>query len=98
VREHKLSMLLTSRPGAGRPRRGPARPALAPARAAARHHLAAGRGLLKAVLVKHFADRQLNVEPHVINYVALHMEQSMEAARRHRRGDRQAGYGPRIAR
>ena len=36
--------------------------------------------LLKAVLVKQFADRQLNVEPHVINYIALHMEQSMEAA------------------
>ena len=36
--------------------------------------------LLKAVLVKHFADRQLAVEPHVIGYLALHMEQSMEAA------------------
>src|SRR5581483_5735780 len=36
--------------------------------------------LLKAVLVKHFADRQLAVEPHVIAYIALHMEQSMEAA------------------
>ena len=36
--------------------------------------------LLKAVLVKHFADRQLAVEPHVISYLALHMEQSMEAA------------------
>jgi chromosomal replication initiation ATPase DnaA len=36
--------------------------------------------LLKAVLIKHFADRQLAVEPHVINYLALHMEQSMEAA------------------
>ena len=36
--------------------------------------------LLKAVLVKHFADRQLAVEPHVISYIALHMEQSMEAA------------------
>jgi chromosomal replication initiation ATPase DnaA len=36
--------------------------------------------LLKAVLVKHFADRQLAVEPHVIGYIALHMEQSMEAA------------------
>jgi chromosomal replication initiation ATPase DnaA len=36
--------------------------------------------LLKAVLVKHFADRQLKVEPHVIGYIALHMEQSMEAA------------------
>ena len=32
------------------------------------------------MLVKHFADRQLAVEPHVINYIALHMEQSMEAA------------------
>ena len=36
--------------------------------------------LLKAVLVKQFADRQLAVEPHVIGYIALHMEQSMEAA------------------
>src|SRR5262249_4108213 len=36
--------------------------------------------LLKAVLVKHFADRQLAVEQHVIGYIALHMEQSMEAA------------------
>ena len=32
------------------------------------------------MLVKQFADRQLAVEPHVIGYVALHMEQSMEAA------------------
>jgi chromosomal replication initiation ATPase DnaA len=30
--------------------------------------------LLKAVLVKHFADRQLAVEPHVIGYIALHMD------------------------
>jgi chromosomal replication initiation ATPase DnaA len=36
--------------------------------------------LLKAVLVKHFADRQLAVEPRVIGYLALHMEQSMAAA------------------
>jgi len=36
--------------------------------------------LLKAVLVKLFADRQLAVEPHVIAYLALHMERSMEAA------------------
>lgn len=36
--------------------------------------------LLKAVLVKLFADRQLAVEPHVVNYIALHMERSMEAA------------------
>jgi chromosomal replication initiation ATPase DnaA len=38
--------------------------------------------LLKSVLVKLFADRQLAVEPHVVNYLALHMERSMEAARR----------------
>lgn len=35
--------------------------------------------LLKAVLVKLFADRQLNVEPHVVNFLALHLERSMEA-------------------
>lgn len=39
-------------------------------------------GLLKAVLVKLFADRQLTVEPHVVGYLALHMERSMEAATR----------------
>lgn len=37
-------------------------------------------GLLKAVLVKLFADRQLAVEPHIVAYLALHMERSMEAA------------------
>jgi len=36
--------------------------------------------LLKAVLVKLFSDRQLMVEPHVIDYVALHIERSMAAA------------------
>jgi chromosomal replication initiation ATPase DnaA len=36
--------------------------------------------LLKAVLVKHFTDRQLAVEPGVIAYIALRMERSMEAA------------------
>jgi chromosomal replication initiation ATPase DnaA len=39
-------------------------------------------GLLKAVLVKLFADRQLTVEPHVVAHLALHMERSMEAATR----------------
>lgn len=38
--------------------------------------------LLKSVLVKLFADRQLAVEPHVVNHLALHMERSMEAANR----------------
>jgi len=32
------------------------------------------------VLVKHFTDRQLAVEPHIIGYIALRMERSMEAA------------------
>ena len=36
--------------------------------------------LLKAVLVKQFGNRQLVVEPHTIGYLALRMEQSMEAA------------------
>jgi chromosomal replication initiation ATPase DnaA len=36
--------------------------------------------LLKAVLVKLFADRQLLVEPHVIDHVALHVERSLAAA------------------
>jgi chromosomal replication initiation ATPase DnaA len=38
--------------------------------------------LLKAVLVKLFCDRQLNVEPPVIEYLSLRMERSMEAASR----------------
>lgn len=38
--------------------------------------------LLKALLVKLFADRQLAVEPHVIGHIARHMERSMAAATR----------------
>jgi chromosomal replication initiation ATPase DnaA len=38
--------------------------------------------LLKAVLVKLFSDRQLNVEPTVIDYLSLRMERSMAAASR----------------
>jgi chromosomal replication initiation ATPase DnaA len=80
VREHKLSMLLTSRRAPGE---------LEVALPDLRSRLRAlpvvsidppDEALLKAVLVKHFADRQLTVEPHVVNYIALHMEQSMEAA------------------
>lgn len=37
-------------------------------------------GILKAVLVKLFTDRQLTPEPHVISHLALHMERSFEAA------------------
>ncbi len=36
--------------------------------------------ILKAVLVKLFADRQLAVEPHVIAHLALHADRSFEAA------------------
>lgn len=36
--------------------------------------------LLHGVLVKHFNDRQLIVEPQVINYLALYMERSMRGA------------------
>lgn len=38
--------------------------------------------LLKALLVKLFADRQLSVEPHVISFIALRIERSADAARR----------------
>ena len=80
VREHRLSMLLTSRvpPGELDVRLPDLRSRLRalPLVSIARPD----EGLLKAVLVKHFSDRQLVVEPHVISHLALHMEQSMEAA------------------
>ena len=38
--------------------------------------------LLRAVLVKLFADRQLNVEPAIVGFLLLRMERSMEAAQR----------------
>jgi len=37
--------------------------------------------LLSAVLLKHFSDRQLNVEPQVLKFLAKRMVRSMEAAR-----------------
>jgi chromosomal replication initiation ATPase DnaA len=80
VREHKTSMLLTSRtaPGDLDVRLPDLRSRL---RALPVVSIAPpDEVLLKAVLVKQFADRQLAVEPHVINYIALHMDQSMAAA------------------
>jgi chromosomal replication initiation ATPase DnaA len=80
VRERKLSMLLTSQVPAGE---------LNVRLPDLRSRLRAlpfvmidnpDPSLLKAVLVKHFADRQLMVEPSVVHYIALHMEQSMQAA------------------
>ena len=38
--------------------------------------------LLRAVLLKQFLDRQLNVEPNVIAFLAKRMERSMDAVRR----------------
>jgi chromosomal replication initiation ATPase DnaA len=47
--------------------------------------------LLRAVLVKLFSDRQLSVEPHIIDYVLVRMERSMSAAERFvTEADRQA--------
>jgi chromosomal replication initiation ATPase DnaA len=80
ARERHMSMLLTSRAPPGE---------LCAALPDLRSRLRAlpvvaiappDEALLRAVLVKHFADRQLAVEPHVIGYIALHMEQSMAAA------------------
>ena len=38
--------------------------------------------LLKGVLIKLFADRQLEIEPHVVEHLARHMERSMAMAGR----------------
>jgi chromosomal replication initiation ATPase DnaA len=47
--------------------------------------------LLRAVLVKLFSDRQVSVEPHIIDYVIVRMERSMSAAERFvSEADRQA--------
>ncbi len=39
-------------------------------------------GLMRAVLVKLFADRQLSVEANLIDYLSLHLERSLAAAQR----------------
>ena len=82
VREHKLSMLLTSRLAPG-----DLDVALPDLRSRLRALPVAAleppdEALLKAVLVKLFADRQLTVEPAVIEYLSLRMERSMAAAER----------------
>jgi len=38
--------------------------------------------LLRAILVKHFADRQIAVEEAVVSYLVSRMERSFDAARR----------------
>jgi chromosomal replication initiation ATPase DnaA len=80
VREHKLTMLLTSRtpPGELEVRLPDLRSRL---RALPAVSIAPpDEVLLKAVLVKLFTDRQLTVEPGLIGYLATRMERSMQAA------------------
>lgn len=82
AREHKLSILLTSRepPGAlsvGLPdlrSRLRALPVVAIA--------PPDEALIKSVAVKLFADRQLAVDPRVVNYLGRHLERSLEAVAR----------------
>ena len=79
AREHHLTVLMTSRLAPG---------ALHVALPDLRSRLRAvplitiappDEALIKAVLVKLFADRQLLVEPHVVNFIALRIERSMAA-------------------
>ena len=80
AREHRLSVLATSR-------RAPGELAIGLPDLRSRLNAAPlttievpDEALLRSVLVKLFADRQLAVEPHVIGHLALHMERSMRAA------------------
>jgi chromosomal replication initiation ATPase DnaA len=80
TREKRLSLLLTTRtPAAGLAIALPdlsSRLKAVPATTIA----APDPLLLKAVLVKHFADRQLVVEPAIVETIALRMERSMAMA------------------
>ena len=82
VREQRLAMLLTSASAPGD--LGLALPDLRSRLNALPHALIAppDDALLRAVLVKLFADRQLSVEPQIIAYLLVRMERSMEAASR----------------
>ena len=82
ARESKLSVLLTSRsaPGDLAVRIPDLRSRLRALPVVELH--SPDEALLKAVLVKLFCDRQLDVEPAVIEYLSLRMERSMEAASR----------------
>jgi chromosomal replication initiation ATPase DnaA len=82
VREQRLAMLLTSdkAPGDLAHRLPDLRSRLKALPFAA--IAAPDDALLRVVLVKLFADRQLAVDPQVIAYLLLRMERSMESARR----------------
>ena len=82
AREHKLSILITTRVAPG---------SLSVTLPDLRSRLRAlplveieppDEGLIKAVAVKLFADRQLDVDPRVINYIGRHVERSLEAVSR----------------
>ncbi len=82
AREHKLSILLTSRAAPG---------ALSISLPDLRSRLRAlpmvaisppDAALIKAVAVKLFADRQIAVDPRVVNYIGRHVEQSLAAVAR----------------
>jgi chromosomal replication initiation ATPase DnaA len=80
AREQKFSMLLT-----GRIAPGELEISLPDLRSRLRalpfvQILAPDDALLRALLVKLFADRQLKVEPHIVAHLALHMERSTDAA------------------
>lgn len=80
AREHRLTILLTSRQAPGE--MSIALPDLR-SRLRALPLIAIAppdETLLKAVLVKLFSDRQLSVEPHVVNFIALRLERSLAAA------------------
>lgn len=80
VREQRVSLLLTSAVAPGElPFRLPdlrSRLKALPFAAIS----APDDALLRAVLVKLFNDRQLHVEPHIIDFVLVRMERSMSAA------------------
>jgi chromosomal replication initiation ATPase DnaA len=82
VREQRLAILLTSASAPGD--LGLSLPDLRSRLNALPHALIAppDDALLRAVLVKLFADRQLSVEPQIIAYLLVRMERSMEAASR----------------
>lgn len=82
ARERRLSVLLTARIPPGE--MSVALPDLR-SRLRALPHMpieAPDEALLRAVLVKLFTDRQLQVEPQVISYLTVRMERSMKAATR----------------
>ncbi len=80
AREHRLSILFTSRTAPGDlaitfpdlRSRLRALPVV--------HITAPDEALLETVLVKHFADRQLTVEPATVSYIVRNMERSFAAA------------------